>query len=61
MLVETDQKAWQIAEASGFSSIVHLSSAFSRLVGQAPSHFRAQHHGDRSDPNPAPPPAKPSA
>lgn len=57
LLVETDQKAWQIAEVCGFSSIVHLSSAFSRLVGQAPSRFRNQHQGDRSVPNPEPPPA----
>jgi LacI family transcriptional regulator len=52
LLVETNLKAWQIAEASGFSSMVHLSTAFSRLVGQAPSHFRKQHQGDRSVLNP---------
>ncbi|HEX7260921.1 MAG TPA: DNA-binding transcriptional regulator [Luteolibacter sp.] len=46
LLVETDLKAWQIAQASGFSSIVHLSSAFSRQVGQAPSRYRSQHQGN---------------
>jgi LacI family transcriptional regulator len=43
LLVETNLKAWQIAEQTGFSSIVHLSTTFSRIVGQAPSHFRVQH------------------
>lgn len=60
LLVETDLKAWQIAEVSGFSSIVHLSSAFSRLIGQAPSHFRSKHQSHRAEPNPETP-AQPSA
>jgi LacI family transcriptional regulator len=42
LLVDTDLKAWQIAEQTGFSSIVHLSTTFSRIVGLAPSHFRNQ-------------------
>lgn len=44
LLLETDLKAWQIAEQTGYTNIVHFSTAFTRLVGQAPSHFRNQHH-----------------
>ncbi len=59
LLVESDLKAWQIAETCGFSSIVHLSTAFSRLTGQAPSRFRSEHQGDRSSPSPESPESPP--
>lgn len=43
LLTETDHKAWQIAEMSGFSSMEHLSKAFTRIVGQPPSTYRRKH------------------
>jgi LacI family transcriptional regulator len=55
LLMETNLKAWQIGEEAGFSSIVHFSSAFSRIVGQAPSHFRSEHSCEPATPFPATP------
>lgn len=46
LLLQTNLKAWQIAEQCGFSGIVHLSTTFSRIVGQAPSRFRESHPRD---------------
>ena len=42
LLQETELKAHEIATQSGFSSIVHFSQAFNRVVGKRPSHFRRQ-------------------
>jgi LacI family transcriptional regulator len=43
LLLESNLKAYQIAAQTGFSSIVHFSHAFHRIVGIRPSHFRQQH------------------
>ncbi len=42
LLLESDMKAWQVAEEAGFSSMEHLSKAFTRIVGCPPSIFRHQ-------------------
>jgi LacI family transcriptional regulator len=47
LLLNTDFKAWQIADMSGFSSMEHLSKAFTRVVGQPPSVFRDEHRGSQ--------------
>lgn len=47
LLLTSDFKAWQIAEMSGFSSMEHLSKAFTRVVGQPPSVFREEHGASR--------------
>jgi LacI family transcriptional regulator len=43
LLAETKLKAWQVAQQCGFTSVEHLSKAFTRIVGQAPSHYRVQY------------------
>jgi LacI family transcriptional regulator len=48
LLLETDLKAHQIANQSGFSGIVHFSEAFKRLAGQRPSHFRRRQRRARA-------------
>ena len=45
LLRETDLKAWQIAQQSGFSGLEHLSRAFKRFVGQPPSVYRRAQRG----------------
>jgi LacI family transcriptional regulator len=42
LLLESDLKAHEVANRTGFSSIVHFSQAFHRLTGERPSHFRRQ-------------------
>ena len=44
LLLETDLKAHEIAEKTGFTSIVHFSQAFRRATGSRPSVFRRQSH-----------------
>jgi LacI family transcriptional regulator len=43
LLLGTNLKAHEIAERTGFSSIVHFSEAFHRVTGHRPSHYRRQH------------------
>ena len=40
LLLQTDLKAHQIAEETGFSGLVAFSNAFVRITGTRPSHFR---------------------
>lgn len=42
LLLKSDLKAHEIAAQTGFSSIVHFSQAFLRVVGERPSRFRSQ-------------------
>lgn len=42
LLEKSGMKAWQVAEQSGFSSAEHLSKAFTRIVGEPPSVYRAR-------------------
>jgi len=40
LLLESDLKAHEVADQTGFSSIVHFSQAFHRITGSRPSKFR---------------------
>lgn len=44
LLYETDLKASDVAERTGFSSLEHLSRVFKRATGAPPAVYRQQHH-----------------
>jgi two-component system response regulator YesN len=45
LLLESDLKAHDIAERSGFTNMCHFSEAFLRMEGVRPSEFRQRHAG----------------
>jgi LacI family transcriptional regulator len=59
LLLTTGMKAWQVAEAAGFSGIVDFSRVFKRVVGLAPHHYRRQHLAGGARP-PRPSAARPA-